>query len=52
MRDLNPDSPAWCPGCGNYGILPTLDKAIEEAGIDRREVAGIVRSVTYRARKV
>jgi len=25
---------------------------LEEAGIDRREVAGIVRSVTYRARKV
>ncbi|MFW6155972.1 MAG: thiamine pyrophosphate-dependent enzyme [Armatimonadota bacterium] len=38
MRKLNPDSPAWCPGCGNYAILPTLDDAIEEAGVDRRKL--------------
>lgn len=31
-----PDSvPAWCPGCGNYAILKTFDKAVEEAGVDR-----------------
>ncbi len=28
--------PAWCPGCGNYPILRAIDKAIDEAGIDRR----------------
>jgi len=27
---------AWCPGCGNIQILSSLDKAIEEAGIDRK----------------
>ncbi|MFH1731601.1 MAG: thiamine pyrophosphate-dependent enzyme [Planctomycetota bacterium] len=29
-------TPAWCPGCGNFSILKTLDKAIDGAGIDRR----------------
>jgi len=29
---------AWCPGCGNFSILKTLDKAIESAGIDRRNL--------------
>ncbi len=29
---------AWCPGCGNFGILRTLDKAVEEAGLDRRSL--------------
>ena len=28
-------SPAWCPGCGNYPLLKTLDAALEEAEIDR-----------------
>lgn len=29
---------AWCPGCGNFPILKTLDKAIELTGIDRRNL--------------
>ena len=29
---------AWCPGCGNFSILRTLDKAIEEAGVDRHQL--------------
>ena len=29
---------AWCAGCGNYPILQTFDKAVEEAGIDRRKL--------------
>lgn len=29
---------AWCPGCGNFLILPTFDQAVEEAGIDRRQL--------------
>jgi len=29
---------AWCPGCGNYSILRTFDKAVEAAGIDRRKL--------------
>ena len=27
--------PAWCPGCGNYMLLKTLDKALDAAGLDR-----------------
>ncbi len=27
---------AWCPGCGNFGILRAFDRAVEESGIDRR----------------
>jgi len=30
--------PAWCPGCGNWPLLKTLDEAIEQAGIDRRKL--------------
>ncbi len=30
---------AWCPGCGNYSILETFDKAIEQTGIDRKKLA-------------
>ncbi len=29
---------AWCPGCGNIMILKTLDKALAEAGVDRRKL--------------
>jgi len=29
---------AWCPGCGNLMILKALDKAIEEAGLERRRL--------------
>lgn len=29
---------AWCPGCGNFGIQTALDKAIAEAGLDRRRL--------------
>ena len=29
---------AWCPGCGNFSILKTLDQAIEAAGMDRKNL--------------
>jgi 2-oxoglutarate ferredoxin oxidoreductase subunit beta len=29
---------AWCPGCGNYLILRTFERALEEAGVDRRKL--------------
>ena len=38
MRRLHSESPAWCPGCGNYSILRTLDSALDEAGIDRHRL--------------
>jgi len=27
--------PAWCPGCGNFALLKTLDEALDAAGVDR-----------------
>jgi 2-oxoglutarate ferredoxin oxidoreductase subunit beta len=41
---MNRQDTAWCPGCGNFFILKTLDKAIEETGLDRHDtvlVSGI-----------
>jgi 2-oxoglutarate ferredoxin oxidoreductase subunit beta len=29
---------AWCPGCGNFAILKTLEKAVAEAGVDRKQL--------------
>jgi len=29
---------AWCPGCGNFSILKTLDRAIEAVGMDRKNL--------------
>jgi len=45
MSDLyHHTEPAWCPGCGNFSILKTIDKAIDRVALDRRQivlVAGI-----------
>jgi 2-oxoglutarate ferredoxin oxidoreductase subunit beta len=30
--------PAWCPGCGNFGILRALNKALVELGIEPHRV--------------
>ena len=29
---------AWCPGCGNFSILPAIRRALEELGKDPHEV--------------
>lgn len=29
---------AWCPGCGNFAVLRTFDKALEAAGVDRHRL--------------
>ena len=31
-------TPAWCPGCGNFSILKTLDEAVNAVGLDRRKL--------------
>jgi len=31
-------SPAWCPGCGNFALLKTFDKALDAADIDRTKL--------------
>jgi 2-oxoglutarate ferredoxin oxidoreductase subunit beta len=30
--------PAWCPGCGNFGILKALNKALVEMGLEPHRV--------------
>ncbi len=30
--------PTWCPGCGNFGILRALNKALVELGIEPHQV--------------
>lgn len=30
--------PTWCPGCGNFGILKALNKALVELGIEPHQV--------------
>jgi 2-oxoglutarate ferredoxin oxidoreductase subunit beta len=30
--------PAWCPGCGNFVILKTLDRALARSGVDRKNL--------------
>jgi len=29
---------AWCPGCGNFGILNALKQALVELGIEPHQV--------------
>ncbi|MDO8672943.1 MAG: thiamine pyrophosphate-dependent enzyme, partial [Dehalococcoidia bacterium] len=31
-------TPAWCPGCGNFGILSSLKKALLELSIEPHQV--------------
>jgi 2-oxoglutarate ferredoxin oxidoreductase subunit beta len=32
------NAPAWCPGCGDFVILKTLDRALAAAGVDRNNL--------------
>lgn len=37
-RTYEVNETAWCPGCGNFGILKTLKRALEELGRKPNEV--------------
>jgi len=42
--------PAWCGGCGNFGILKAFNQAVEQAGIDTRTlvlVSGIGQAAKF-----
>ena len=44
LEDYRGGIPAWCPGCGNFGILNTFKKAVVELGIEPHQftiVSGI-----------
>lgn len=34
LDDYKGQAPAWCPGCGNFGILKTFKDAVVELGIE------------------
>ena len=34
MKDEHNSDIAWCSGCGNFGILNVLKKALDELGIE------------------
>ncbi len=38
MTDYAGSTPAWCPGCGNFGILDAVEKALVELGIEPHQV--------------
>ncbi len=31
--------PIWCPGCGDFGVLASITRALSESGLGREEVA-------------
>lgn len=41
MGDFRTFETAWCPGCGNFGILSSLKSALEELGKDPYEVLSV-----------
>jgi len=38
MHDYTGLEPAWCPGCGNFGILRSINKALVDIGIEPQRV--------------
>ncbi len=39
-KDFKSDTkPVWCPGCGDYGVLTSLARALADLGFRREEVA-------------
>lgn len=38
MTDYAGGQPAWCPGCGNFGILNAVKKALVELGLEPHRV--------------
>jgi len=38
MRDFAGLKPAWCPGCGNFGILRAVNKALVELNLKPHQV--------------
>ena len=38
LADYNGLTPAWCPGCGNFGILAALKKALVELNLDPHDI--------------
>lgn len=38
LEDYKGQTPAWCPGCGNFGILKSFKEAVVELGIEPHQM--------------
>jgi 2-oxoglutarate ferredoxin oxidoreductase subunit beta len=38
LEDFKGQTPAWCPGCGNFGILKAFKEAVVELGLNPHEI--------------
>jgi len=38
FEDFEGQKPAWCPGCGNFGILTAFKKAVVDLGLEPHEI--------------
>lgn len=38
FEDFEGQTPAWCPGCGNFGILTAFKRAVVELGLEPHEI--------------
>jgi 2-oxoglutarate ferredoxin oxidoreductase subunit beta len=38
VEDYGPYETAWCPGCGNFGILRAVKKALADGGLEPHQV--------------
>ena len=36
-KTVQPSTPIWCPGCGDFGVLASLKKALGELGLKQHE---------------
>ena len=50
LEDYKGRTPAWCPGCGNFGILKTFKEAVVELGLEPHQftiVSGIGQAAKF-----
>ena len=50
LEDYQGQTPAWCPGCGNFGILNTFKRAVVELGMEPHQftiVSGIGQAAKF-----
>ncbi len=41
LKDFRGDQPTWCPGCGHFGVMSSLQKAAIDLGIEPHNLAVI-----------
>jgi len=41
LKDFRGDQPTWCPGCGHFSVMASLQKAVSELGFEPHELGVI-----------